>query len=219
MLLAFQYGMNYGVKRTLWTLAGLSLGLFVLLLSTLLGLDVISRQSPWLLTIIKAVGAAYLVYLGISSWRDAGDGSLMSDAKELSAEVEADYAAAEGRTDTPQPRSLSSAAVKAEPSNLILFRTGVWVSLSNPKAILFFAAFFPKFINFSAPLWPQYILLTIGLFMSETIWQIVYTLGGKKLASWLDVGNRLAWLNRGCGIIFIIIAAALFAEVINSFMV
>lgn len=218
MLLAFQYGMNYGVKRTLWTLAGLSLGLFVLLLSTLLGLDVISRQSPWLLTIIKAVGAAYLIYLGISSWRDAGDGSLMSDAKELSAEVAADYAATDGLP-TPQPRSLSSAATKIAPSNTTLFRTGVWVSLSNPKAILFFAAFFPKFINFSAPLWPQYVLLTIGLFLSETIWQIVYTLGGKKLASWLDVGNRLAWLNRGCGVIFIIIAAALLAEVINSFMV
>jgi len=218
MLLAFQYGMNYGVKRTLWTLAGLSLGLFVLLLSTLLGLDVISRQSPWLLTIIKAVGAAYLIYLGISSWRDAGDGSLMSDAKELSAEVAADYAATDGAPSTPQPRSLSSAATKIAPSNMTLFRTGVWVSLSNPKAILFFAAFFPKFINFSAPLWPQYVLLTIGLFLSETIWQIVYTLGGKKLASWLDVGNRLAWLNRGCGVIFIIIAAALLAEVLNSFI-
>ncbi|MGE6475462.1 LysE family translocator [Psychrobacter sp. NPDC078631] len=217
MLLAFQYGMNYGVKRTLWTLAGLSLGLFVLLLSTLLGLDVISRQSPWLLTIIKAVGAAYLIYLGISSWRDAGDSSLMSDAKELSAEVAADYAATDGLP-TPQPRSLSSAATKIAPSNTTLFRTGIWVSLSNPKAILFFAAFFPKFINFSAPLWPQYVLLTIGLFLSETIWQIVYTLGGKKLASWLDVGNRLAWLNRGCGVIFIIIAAALLAEVINSFI-
>ncbi len=217
MLLAFQYGMNYGVKRTLWTLAGLSLGLFVLLLSTLLGLDVISRQSPWLLTIIKAVGAAYLIYLGISSWRDAGDGSLMSDAKELSAEVAADYAVSDGAP-TSQPRSLSSAATKIAPSNTTLFRTGVWVSLSNPKAILFFAAFFPKFINFSAPLWPQYVLLTIGLFLSETIWQIVYTLGGKKLASWLDVGNRLAWLNRGCGVIFIIIAAALLAEVINSFI-
>nr|WP_261868994.1 LysE family translocator [Psychrobacter sp. JCM 18901] len=141
MLLAFQYGMNYGVKRTLWTLAGLSLGLFVLLLSTLLGLDVISRQSPWLLTIIKAVGAAYLIYLGISSWRDAGDGSLMSDAKELRAEVAADYAATGGST-TSQPRSLSSAATKIAPSNTTLFRTGVWVSLSNPKAILFFAAFF-----------------------------------------------------------------------------
>ena len=225
MLLAFQYGMNYGVKRTLWTLAGLSLGLFILLLSTLLGLDVISRQSPWLLTIIKAVGAAYLIYLGISSWRDAGDGSLMKDAREMSEEVAAEYPAFDSNSDsestanTPQPRSLSSAAVKAFPSNTTLFRTGVWVSLSNPKAILFFAAFFPKFINFSAPLWPQYVLLTIGLFLSETIWQIIYTLGGKKLASWLDVGNRLAWLNRSCGVIFIIIAAALLVEVINSFTV
>ncbi len=223
MLLAFQYGMNYGVKRTLWTLAGLSLGLFILLLSTLLGLDVISRQSPWLLTVIKAVGAAYLIYLGISSWRDAGNGSLMSDAREMSEEVAAEYPASdsdsESTANTPQPRSLSSAAVRISPSNVTLFRTGVWVSLSNPKAILFFAAFFPKFINFNAPLWPQYILLTVGLFLSETIWQIVYTLGGTKLAGWLDVSNRLAWLNRGCGIIFIIIAAALLAEVINGFMV
>lgn len=220
MLLAFQYGMNYGVKRTLWTLAGLSLGLFILLLSTLLGLDVISRQSPWLLTVIKAVGAAYLIYLGISSWRDAGEGSLMQDAREISEEVAVDYPSTmPDLADTPKPRSLSSAAVKMSPTNTTLFRTGVWVSLSNPKAILFFAAFFPKFINFSAPLWPQYVLLTIGLFLSETIWQIIYTLGGKKLASWLDVGNRLAWLNRSCGVIFIIIAAALLAEVINSFMV
>lgn len=217
MLLAFQYGLNYGVKRTLWTLAGLSLGLFILLLSTLLGLDVISRQSPWLLDIIKTVGALYLIYLGVASWRDAGDGSLMSDAQEMGAEVAADYPSTmQDTADMPKPRSLSSAAVRGYPSNVTLFRTGVWVSLSNPKAILFFAAFFPKFINFSAPLWPQYILLTIGLFFSETIWQIIYTVGGKQLAGWLDVGNRLAWLNRACGVIFILIAAALLAEVIGG---
>lgn len=219
MLLAFQYGLNYGVKRTLWTLAGLSLGLFILLLSTLLGLDVISRQSPWLLDIIKTVGALYLIYLGVASWRDAGDGSLMSDAQEMGAEVAADYPSTmQDTADMPKPRSLSSAAVRGYPSNVTLFRTGVWVSLSNPKAILFFAAFFPKFINFSAPLWPQYILLTIGLFFSETIWQIIYTVGGKQLAGWLDVGNRLAWLNRACGVIFILIAAALLVEVASHFM-
>lgn len=224
MLLAFQYGMNYGVKRTLWTLAGLSLGLFILLLSTLLGLDVLSRQSPWILTLIKAVGGIYLLYLGVQSWRDAGAGSLMSSARKISEEVAAD---GPNYPDTlpsismteqkiPQPRSLSSAAVKMSPSNVTLFRTGIWVSLSNPKAILFFAAFFPKFINFNAPLWPQYVLLTIGLFLSETIWQIIYTFGGKKLASWLDRGNRLAWLNRGCGVIFVLIAVALLIEVINT---
>ena len=218
MLLAFQYGMNYGVKRTLWTLAGLSLGLFILLLSTLLGLDVISRQSPWLLDIIKIVGAVYLIYLGINSWRDTGNKSLMEDAREMSAEVNAEMLSNTGSIGTLAPRSLSSAAVRAVPSNIVLFRTGVWVSLSNPKAILFFAAFFPKFINFSAPLWPQYVLLTVGLFLSETIWQIIYTLGGKQLAGWLDTGQRLAWLNRSCGIIFIFIAAALIFEVVNGFM-
>ena len=226
MLLAFQYGLNYGVKRTLWTLAGLSLGLFILLLSTLLGLDVISRQSPWLLTMIKLVGALYLIYLGVSSWRDsAANNSLMNDASVMNAEVSAELAISSNQIDNIQqsdklkPRSLSSAAVRAVPSDWMLFRTGMWVSLSNPKAILFFAAFFPKFINFSAPLWPQYIMLTLGLFLSETIWQIVYTLGGKKLAGWLDVGERLAWLNRGCGVIFILIAAALLVEVFSGFMV
>ena len=219
MLLAFQYGLNYGVKRTLWTLAGLSLGLFILLLSTLLGLDVISRQSPWLLTIIKAVGALYLIYLGISSWRDnSTNNSLMSDASALSADIDAELVPSSNVSDKPLPRSLSSAAVKAVPSDFILFRTGVWVALSNPKAILFFAAFFPKFLNFNLPLWPQYIALTLGLYLSETIWQLIYTLGGKKLAGWLDMGERLAWLNRGCGVIFILIAAALLADVLNSFM-
>lgn len=229
MLLAFQYGMNYGVKRTVWTLAGLSLGLFILLLSTLLGLDVISRQLPWLLEIVKTVGALYLIYLGISSWRDTGKSSLMDDARAVSAEVDADYLNSNNMSEVsdraynthkhPKPRSLSSAAVRSSPNNLTLFRTGVWVSLSNPKAILFFAAFFPKFINFSAPLWPQYILLTFGLFLSETLWQIVYTVGGKQLAGWLDVGNRLTWLNRACGVIFILIAAALLIEVASSFFV
>ncbi|HAV47901.1 MAG TPA: LysE family translocator, partial [Psychrobacter sp.] len=38
------------------------------------------------------------------------------------------------------------------------------------------------------------------------------------LAGWLDVGERLAWLNRGCGVIFILIAAALLAEVLNGFL-
>ena len=217
MLLAFQYGMNYGVKRTLWTLAGLSVGLFILLLSTLLGLDVISRQLPWLLEVIKVVGAGYLIYLGISSWRDTGHSSLMADARAVSAEVDAERLLKENHTDTPVPRSLSGAAVKYSPSNAALFRTGVWVALSNPKAILFFAAFFPKFINFNLPLWSQYIALTLGLYLSETIWQIIYTVGGKKLASWLDVGQRLAWLNKVCGVIFILIAAALLLEVVNGF--
>ncbi|WP_230659578.1 LysE family translocator [Psychrobacter sp. I-STPA10] len=195
MLLAFQHGLNYGVKRTLWTLAGLSIGLFILLLSTLLGLNIISRQFPWLLLAIKVVGALYLLYLGVKSWQTGKE-----DTKLLNA------------SNTPN-NATNSINPKRVHSSLSLFRIGVWVSLSNPKAILFFAAFFPKFINFSAPLLPQYVWLTIGLFISETIWQLIYTFGGKKLARWLATGQRLLWLNRICGLIFVGIAVALLWEV------
>nr|WP_241878477.1 hypothetical protein [Psychrobacter sp. PraFG1]UNK04968.1 hypothetical protein MN210_12935 [Psychrobacter sp. PraFG1] len=51
--------------------------------------------------------------------------------------------------------------------------------------------------------------------MSETTWQIVYTLGGTKLSGWLGQGARLLWLNRICGLIFIVIAAALLWEVVS----
>ncbi|WP_201533299.1 LysE family translocator [Psychrobacter ciconiae] len=210
MLLAFQYGLNYGIKKTLWTLAGLSTGLFMLLVATLLGLDVISRQSPWILLVIKAVGGAYLLYLGISAWRDTTPSSLAKDARALEETVNS-----EGNFE-PVAKSVSAAAVSFAPPPRTLFKTGFWVALSNPKAILFFAAFFPKFINFNAPLLPQYIVLTIGLFVSETIWQLIYTSGGKKLSSWLDVGARLLWLNRGCGVIFMLIAAALLIEVAGN---
>lgn len=148
MILAFQFGLNYGLKKTLWALTGLSVGLFILLAASLLGLGLISQKAPMLLTVVKVIGALYLGYLGVQSWRHAN-------------------------------HDLDNSQLHVTPTPLQLFKTGVWVSLSNPKAILFFAAFFPKFINFSATLMPQYILLTLGFFAIETTWQLVYTVSGK----------------------------------------
>lgn len=179
MLFAFQCGLNHGLRRTLWAMAGLMLGLMILLGASLFGLSIISRY-PMVLDSVKVLGAIYLCYLGVQSWRSDG-GSFGSD-------------------------------IEANGSHWALFRTGIWVSLSNPKAILFFAAFFPKFINFSAPLLPQYVILVIGFYVIETFWQFMYAISGQKLANWLGQGNRLLWLNRLCGAVFISIAAALIWE-------
>ena len=203
MLLAFQQGLNYGVRAALWTLAGLSAGLFLLLLTALLGIDIISRQLPWLLTAVKGVGAFYLAYLGIQSWRHAKD----------NAELLVKPITTSHNGNRPS-NNAHAAAITTLKSPWRRFCQGVWVSLSNPKAILFFAAFFPKFINFSAPLLPQYLLLTLGFYISETTWQMAYTIGGTKLADWLGSGSRLLWLNRSCGVIFILIALALMWEVV-----
>lgn len=207
MLLAFQQGLNYGVRQTIWTLVGLTFGLFILLLSALLGIDIISRQVPWLLTVVKVVGGLYLAYLGIQSWRHADDSASFTKA-------------ADSATSTSLPNAHGTLTTNRAQSNRHpktpwqRFRQGMWVSLSNPKAILFFAAFFPKFINFDAPMAPQYLLLTLGFFVSEATWQSIYTIGGTKLATWLGSGHRLRWLNRSCGVIFILIAIALIAEVV-----
>ncbi len=203
MLLAFQYGLNFGVKRTLWTLAGLSVGLFILLLSALLGIDMLTKQFPWALAIIKVIGGLYLAFLGIQSWRHANNNSeLMTDKQHIEQ-------AHDALTAQTMPTSHPSHPWQ-------MFKKGVFVSLSNPKAILFFAAFFPKFINFEQPLPIQYLILTIGFFVSETIWQFVYLLGGKQLANWLQTGDRLAWLNRACGALFVLIAVGLIWEVVTS---
>ena len=185
MILAFQFGLNYGIKKTLWSLAGLSTGLFLLLSASLLGLSIINTKAPFLLTAVKILGALYLAYLGLQTWRQSAT-------------------------------QLGTTAAQTTPTPLQLFRTGMGVSLSNPKAILFFAAFFPKFINFNSALWPQYLLLTLGFFMIETTWQLVYTISGKKLAQWLQSGRRLVWLNRLCGAVFISIAIALIADLVRT---
>lgn len=178
MLLAFQFGLNYGVRKTLYTLAGLSTGLLILLLVSLGLIGWLSHSAPLAFEIMKVAAALYLAYLGWQIWCNAGAGM--------------------GSTD-----------VQIVPTPAQLFRTGVAVSLSNPKAILFFAALFPKFLNTHEPLIPQYVILTASFFVIETTWQLIYTGSGKALSAWLNQGTRLLWLNRLCAMIFVLLAMGL----------
>ncbi|XXQ68357.1 LysE family translocator [Neisseriaceae bacterium B1] len=112
---------------------------------------------------------------------------------------------------------MGSSDVRVVPRPWVLFHTGVMVSLSNPKAILFFAALFPKFLNRSAPLLPQYAILTASFFVIETFWQRIYTGSGKALAAWLNQSKRLLYLNRLCGTIFIFLATGLLWDIVRAF--
>ncbi|MDH2998622.1 threonine transporter RhtB [Pasteurellaceae bacterium LFhippo2] len=183
MLLAFQFGLNYGFKKTLYTLAGLTLGLFILLAISLSFIGWLSQTAPIAFEIMKVCASLYLAYLGLQIWRSA-----------------------------KEPLGKSE-EIRVIPEPLELFKTGVWVSLSNPKAILFFSALFPKFLNPKVELFPQYVILTISFFVIETIWQIIYTVSGKALSAWLGVGKRLMWLNRICALIFIGLAMGLLWDI------
>lgn len=182
MLLAFQFGINYGVRKTLYTLAGLSVGLLILLLISLLFVGWLSQNMPMAFEYMKGLAALYLMYLGGQLWRQT-------------------------------PQYLSNTAIKIAPKTWKLFQIGVNVSLSNPKAILFFTALFPKFLDTQAPLGQQYLILIISFFFIETFWQLIYTISGSGLSIWLNQGKRLVYVNRSCALVFIFLALGLLHDI------
>ena len=187
MLLAFQYGLNYGTRKTLYTLAGLSCGLLILLCLSIAGVSLVSTQMPVVFQALKAVGAVYLLYLGWQAWH-------------------------------AQNAALEGPLVRVQPNRSRLFKVGLAVSLSNPKAILFFAAFFPQFVHHNQPQLPQYLILMASFFVIETLWQLIYVLSGRSLAQWLKQGRRLLYLNRSCAVIYALIAVGLLMEVARFFV-
>jgi len=80
-LLALTHGALYGVRRTLFTIAGGALGFTGVIAASLFGIGAILAASADLLTVLKWLGGAYLVWLGIQVWRSpaiAADKSVTS---------------------------------------------------------------------------------------------------------------------------------------------
>ncbi|MCE0918065.1 MULTISPECIES: LysE family translocator [unclassified Pseudomonas] len=68
-LLALTHGALYGARRTLFTILGGVLGFSLLIALTMFGLSALLQASASVLTVLKWVGGAYLVWLGIQLWR------------------------------------------------------------------------------------------------------------------------------------------------------
>ena len=68
-LLALTHGALYGVRRTFFTITGGALGFTAVIALSLFGIGALLAASPNMLTVLKWVGGAYLVWLGIQVWR------------------------------------------------------------------------------------------------------------------------------------------------------
>jgi threonine/homoserine/homoserine lactone efflux protein len=128
---------------------------------------------------LRLAGAAYLAYLGVQGWRTKV------------AEPEVGSAAAEREIAIPKH----------------LYRQGLLVAASNPKAILFAAAFFPQFLDPLAPKLPQFSILLATFAVIEVSWYLVYALSGHKLSHYLRQARVMRIFNRVTGGVFIGFAA------------
>ncbi|MEZ2298828.1 homoserine/homoserine lactone efflux protein [Variovorax sp. RCC_210] len=131
-VLSMSHGLSYGVRRTTATIVGLQLGLAVILLVAGLGVGAVLTASATAFTVIKVVGACYLLWLGWRQWRAPV------------AKIEGDAQAAASEPDlTAGQRVLR----------------GFLTNVTNPKGIVFMAAVLPQFIQPTRPLWLQLLVL------------------------------------------------------------
>lgn len=99
------------------TACGIGGGVLIHVSYTLIGVGVLIQQSLWLFTVLKAIGAAYLIYLGVSMLRNAG-------------------ASAAASSTTP-------AAV----SDFAALKTGFLTNVLNPKTTIFIVSLFMQVVN------------------------------------------------------------------------
>jgi len=174
MLLAMTHGIHHGVRRTAVTCLGLMTGLGIIMLGSAAGLGALLATSERLFSIVKYAGAAYLIYLGIKTWRA-----------------------------TPQPVTEVADDISKAHTPWMMFRTGFLVSMSNPKAFIFFTALFPQFMDAHLPQGPQLAILAASFYVIEASWQFAYASGGARLAGWLNSARRLKLVNQVSGGAFV----------------
>jgi len=175
-LLALTHGALHGRRKTLWTIFGGSAGFVAVIALSMFGIGALLQASLAWLTVLKWVGGAYLVWLGIQVWRAPAIG------------VELDAAA--GTRD-----------------GWSLFRQGALSAVTNPKGILFFAAFLPQFIDPARSLWLQFLVMAGTFAAIEVLTEFLIASTAHRIRPWLKRSGKR--FNQACGGIFVAIGAAL----------
>jgi homoserine/homoserine lactone efflux protein len=175
MLLALTHGMQFGAKRaTVSAMGNVTVTLLQASIS-IAGLGTILIASEAAFQIIKIAGAAYLIYMGI--------GILFSAKKSVTP------------TSNNQPQG--------EVSLRKMYLQAALVTAGNPKAIVFFTAIFPQFINPEAAYLPQFcLLMSIGSFIAFSCFML-YAISGQKIVFLFSNATFGKYLNRIIGTTFI----------------
>jgi homoserine/homoserine lactone efflux protein len=175
-LLALTHGALHGRRKALYTIFGGAFGFITVIALSMFGIGALLKTSLVWLTVLKWVGGAYLVWLGVQVWRSPPIG-----------------------IDVRAP---------AEPrAGWSMFRQGALSALTNPKGILFFAAFLPQFIDPARSLLVQFVIMAGTFALIEIATELFIASMAHRISPWLRrVGRRF---NQACGGLFIAIGGAL----------
>ncbi len=175
-LLALTHGALHGRRMAMYTLAGGAIGFVTLIALSMFGIGALLKASLVWLTVLKWVGGAYLIWLGLQVWR-------------------------------APPIRVGAQDPSAQARPAVLFRQGLLAAVTNPKGILFFAAFLPQFIDPARSLFLQFTIMAATFALIELITEFVLASLAQRITAWLARVGR--GFNRVCGGVFIAIGALL----------
>lgn len=175
-LLALTHGALHGRRKALYTIFGGALGFIAIIALSMFGIGALLKASLTWLMIMKWVGGAYLVWLGVQVWRSP-------------------------------PIGLEVRGSAAPRAGWSLFQQGALSAVTNPKGIIFFAAFLPQFIDPARSLFIQFAIMAATFAAIEIATELFIASMAHRISPWLKrVGRRF---NQTCGGVFIAIGAAL----------
>lgn len=159
------------------TSLGICCGLFVHATLSAIGISAILLQSAELFHVMKWIGAAYLVYLGVTSLIGVWKG--------------------EGHLD------IGNASVKQTASIKRSFREGLLSNVLNPKTAVFYLAFLPQFINPEYSPLLQSLLMASIHFVIAMVWQCGMATMVHSAKNWVQNSSAMKWMEGITGVVLV----------------
>jgi threonine/homoserine/homoserine lactone efflux protein len=181
-LMAINNSLAHGQRSAIWSSLGNASGLFCLSSAAMLGLGALLASSEWLFNAVKFIGAGYLFYLGIRQLFKKGP---------------------------MLPDGIQDDLKESRPTRSKLYKAAFLTAVTNPKATMFFTALFPQFIDQSAALLPQFLILT-SIFMALSVSSLsLYAALASRAKGVLTRPALSRWVSRVVGSTFIGFGAAI----------
>ena len=182
LLFTLGRALTVGRRDALLSVVGNALGVTVQVVAVAVGLGAVVAASAEAFTVLKLAGAAYVVYLGVQAIRHRGDARLALEVR-----------TADRRTTTWES-----------------VRTGLVVGATNPKTIVFFAAFLPQFVDGRGAAAPQLLLLGLVFGTMACASDSCWALAAGRARDWFArEPRRLDTLGATGGVMMVGLGAAL----------
>jgi len=166
LMLVLSYAMTQGRRVAIASALGVAVGDLIAMTISVIGLGALFLASAMAFSILKWIGAAYLIYLGVKMLRSA---------------TSATSALMDKPADQPAGK---------------VFRDLATVTALNPKSNTFFIAFVPQFIQADAAFAPQAAILIATFVTLATCNATLFAMAANAMRKRITRPNFQTWLNR-----------------------